>query len=918
MPWIEATAAAVRPTPDVALRLFERYFLHRKSHLAFLAPWGKPCPTEPGEHLRAALLAHVSGPAVPEFRAKVKLRNGGRVVGGHFRIGAYCLAPGDTVIWLCFDLDGAGHAHALANSLAAALATIAALKTAGIPGYLERSGGGKGWHVWVFFAKPVPAAQARAIGLAFAPKDATLTSGEFADAESSRGIEVFPKQTKLSKKGLGNQVWLPFWHGAPDGANVFWRQNEAGDLEPYVPEDFETVAQELVERLVATIPVTPPKPTSVAGHDVWDAWRKKALAALSLDAVYEAVLTGKAASGGWFEARDPSSPSGDQNPSAGVADGTGEAERGSFHSFRDEKTISVFDYLVKFEHVSDFAAARARIAELSGVPEPSVTSPTAADVPAADPRTRVPRITIHTKECVVADQSIAALARLDGVYHRGQALVHVVRDAAKLSGVVRPAGAPHIVALGSAGIREWLTRAADFVRATDLGLIPAHPPNWLPTAIEARRQWPEIACLEAVTESPVLRPDGTILDAEGYDRETGLLLLPDTKYPAVPTTPSADDISRARDLLLDVVCDFPFQSPAHLAAWVAALLTLVARFAFFGPSPLFVVDANVRGAGKTMLADLIGIIASGRPMPRTPQAADEAEEIKRITAIALAGDRFVLIDNITRPLGSGALDTVLTGTTWSDRILGKSEKVTLPLVTVWYASGNNITLKGDTARRCLHIRLDSDLEKSEHRENFKYPNLLRHVLEQRGALVAAGLTLLRGYCAAGRPAAGLKPWGSFEGWSGLVRGAVVWAGLADPGETRAELEQVDTDANVLADLVMGWEELPDELGTCGCTIAQALEALRDAPGPRRFARLRSALAEVCPHPPDQLPTAKKVGYALRRFRGRVVQGRKLQTRLCEGNNLWFVERVGGTSPPTPPADTLLPGLKEFDDVLLPV
>jgi hypothetical protein len=545
----------------------------------------------------------------------------------------------------------------------------------------------------------------------------------------------------------------------------------------------------------------------------------------------------------------------------------------------------------------------------------------AADAPVAAPGARVPRITIHTKECVVADQSIAALARLDGVYHRGHALVHVVRDAGRLSGVVRPAGAPHIVALGCAGIRERLTRAADFVRVTDMGLIPAHPPAWLPTAIEARRQWPEIACLEAVTESPVLRPDGTILDAEGYDRETGLLLLPDTKYPAVPPTPSAEEIRGARDLLLDVVCDFPFQSPAHLAAWIAALLTLLARFAFFGPSPLFVIDANVRGAGKTMLADLIGIISSGRPMPRTPQAADEAEEIKRITAIALAGDRFVLIDNINRPLGSGALDTVLTGTTWSDRILGKSEKVTLPLVTVWYASGNNITLKGDTARRCLHIRLDSNLEKPEHRENFKYPNLLRHAAEERAALVAAGLTVLRGYCAAGRPAAGLKPWGSFEGWSGLVRGAVVWAGLADPGETRAELEQVDTDANVLADLVMGWEELPDELGTCGCTIAQALDALRDAPGPRRFARLRSALAEVCPHPPDQLPTAKKVGYALRRFRGRVVQGRKLQTRLCEGNNRWFVERVGGTSPPTPPTppvDTFLPGLKELDDVLLTV
>ena len=56
---------------------------------------------------------------------------------------------------------------------------------------------------------------------------------------------------------------------------------------------------------------------------------------------------------------------------------------------------------------------------------------------------------------------------------------------------------------------------------------------------------------------------------------------------------------------------------------------------------------------------------------------------------------------------------------------------------------------------------------------------------------------------------GLKPWGSFEGWSSLVRSAVVWAGLADLGDTRAELDEVDTEGNLLSDLLLGWEELPN-------------------------------------------------------------------------------------------------------------
>ena len=57
--------------------------------------------------------------------------------------------------------------------------------------------------------------------------------------------------------------------------------------------------------------------------------------------------------------------------------------------------------------------------------------------------------------------------------------------------------------------------------------------------------------------------------------------------------------------------------------------------------------------------------------------------------------------------------------------------------------------------------------------------------------------------------------------------AVVWAGLADPGETRAELDEVDADNNVLADLLAGWDELANGWAASGCTVARALQALRD-------------------------------------------------------------------------------------------
>ena len=915
------------PTSELAVRLLRERFLGRRDQVAVLAPWGKPCPTSPGDSLDALLRAHVCGHAAPPVAVTFDTRRRGRSAErGRFRVGSYAPDLEGRAKWLCLDFDGAGHSHALVDPVGAARAAQRAFDDAGLPSYLERSGGGNGWHLWCFFDPPIPAADAIRIGRLLVPRDCKLVDGGVADVDRGAGIELFPKQPTIARGGFGNMVWLPWWSAAKTaGANLFYRCDEDdpdGPLVPYAPEEIVVVPKDAIAAvlpLAAEQPVRerarrPPHRTAAASpgpaSTAWQDWRSRALAALPLESVYGPWLTGASSGRGWLTSRDPASPSGDMTPSAGVADGSGEAERGTFHAFRSATTLSVFDFLVQHGDCLDFRAACARVAGLSGVALPVLEAPAdwctgdlgPAEGPAATREPAVstarrpkPRIIIRTEEHAVVDEAIAALARVEGVYCRGPLLVHVVRDASKLAGIIHPGAAARIVPLGVAGIRDRLTLAADWIsiKVKERGIeeVPAHPPGWASPSIEARKSWPKMRCLEGIVESPVLRPDGSLLEQRGYDDVTGLLCLPNAQYPTAPAAPTKHDAALAATELLDVVCDFPFKADAHRAAWVAGVLTPLARYAFRGPAPMFLMDANIRSAGKTLLADVTGEIVSGRAMPRTPQAMDENEEIKRVTAIAIEGDRLVLLDNINRPLGSGALDAVLTGTAWNERILGKSEKVNLTIMTVWYGTGNNVTFKGDTARRCLHIRLDSDLEKPETREGFKHPELLAWVHENRPRLLMAALTMLRAYCEAGKPVMGFKPWGSFEGWSGLVRSAVVFAGLADPGDTRAELDQADTDSNALVDLIAGWADLPNGLGMRGCTIAQALNALRDDPEERRYTRLRSALGELCPHPPGQLPAARKVGYTLRRFRGRVVGGRKLQTRVLDGNNLWFVQQV---------------------------
>ena len=77
--------------------------------------------------------------------------------------------------------------------------------------------------------------------------------------------------------------------------------------------------------------------------------------------------------------------------------------------------------------------------------------------------------------------------------------------------------------------------------------------------------------------------------------------------------------------------------------------------------------------------------------------------------------------------------------------------VSLSLARRVFANGNNVPVFGDTTRRTIVCRQETDLERPETRETFRHPDLLGWIAEHRRHLVALALTMLRGYCAAGSP-----------------------------------------------------------------------------------------------------------------------------------------------------------------------
>ncbi len=808
------------PAPEDALRLLRSRFLNRTDVVSICAPWGKPCPIYPHGTLDDLLLGHVFGDGVPTTSITYRNRRGAGAMRGRFRIGAYCPGLDDTTRWLCIDFDGPGHADPLADPKGTAVNALVAFETAGLSAYLECSGSGVGWHVWCFFDPPLTAAKARELGYALVPKNAPLAGRPdvLADPRLARGIEVFPKQDKLrrgGKKGLGSPVWLPWWSGAPDGGNAFYRRGDSGELEHYVPAELAAAAPEAIQRVLAakapqhrprssrsSQPAAPPSArTSERNDGAWTAWRQRALTALPLEAVYGEWLTGASAGPGWLECRDPASPSGDQRPSASVADGAGEAERGTFHSFISGRTLSVFDFLVEHGNAGDFRGARQRVAELSGVSPPVPPQP--ASNPPAAPSARHPQIRVNNRQLrdIIADAWHAAHAanRSPRLFTRSGALVRLVRGS----------GSPRIEPMGEPETYGYVARIADWVKVTETVVLDVSPPKDVARDMIAYPE-PELPELEAVVTTPVFDADGGLVWKPGYHRKAKLWYEPPTgwKVAAVPLAPSSEEVAAARTLLLDeLLGDFPFVDGSARAHMVAALLLPFARRLVRGATPIHLFEAPTEGSGKGLLVNIVAVIATGTRVTGGSIPTDEDEIRKKLGSELSTGRPLLVLDNADnkKRLDSSALASATTmWPTWSDRLLGRIQMFTVPNDAVWILTGNNPRLSRELVRRCVSIRIDPGTDRPWLRTNFRHPDLVEWASAERTRLVHAALVLIQHWIAQGAPQ-GSTTLGSFERWAKVMGGILMTADVDGfLGNLETLYATADAEGAMWRDLVEAW------------------------------------------------------------------------------------------------------------------
>ena len=350
-----------------------------------------------------------------------------------------------------------------------------------------------------------------------------------------------------------------------------------------------------------------------------------------------------------------------------------------------------------------------------------------------------------------------------------------------------------------------MDRLGDYMTAKDGVYMPAFPPKDVADNMLSESP-PPVPSLEGIVNTPVIGPDGECITTEGYDPKTQLYInLNGLQVPTVPNNPLESDVSRARALILDeLLFDFPFTSNSDQAHAVAALLTPLVRPMINGPTPLFLFESPAPGTGKGLLAEVVVKITTGSAPAVMTEGRGTEEWRKRITAALLPAPAVILIDNVQRPIDSASLAAALTAVVWSDRELGATRMLNLPVRCCWLATGNNVSLSGEIARRTIRSRIDAQIERPWERMAFKHAPLADWVHRNRGELCWALMTLVRAWVSAGRPEP-TERIGSFEDWSKVVGGILTTAGISGFLANRSELyDQAEADGDTFRGFVEVW------------------------------------------------------------------------------------------------------------------
>ena len=485
----------------------------------------------------------------------------------------------------------------------------------------------------------------------------------------------------------------------------------------------------------------------------------------------------------------------------------------------------------------------------------------------------------------VAEAAELALARAGSHFLAGDVIVSISVDPST--------GDPRTVPVSTHALTRDLSASIAWEKfdGRKQQWVPCDPPQKHVAILHDAQTCRHLPALVGIARQPYFREsDGELVMTPGYDpvsQRYGVFDPAEYDLPE-PTEQAARD---ALALLEALLAEFRFVSRVDLAAALAAIITAVVR-PVLDHAPAFHVRAPVMGSGKSYLCELIAAFASaaGSAKVSYPTTAEEASKV--LLSLLLTSPAVIEFDDMTSDwTPHGVMNRALTATWITERVLGVSRTATVSTRTLWLGSGNNVEPVRDLRRRVLTIRLDPRCAAPATIAYAAAP--VARVRAQRGKYVAAVLTIIRAWRAAGSPMAKAASIATYGGaWSTYCRQPLMWLGHCDPATTLIEQIRHDPDAEALERLLAEWHDAFDSVPT---TLREAVSKLD------RYPALDDAIGEFPVKERGAVINVDRLGWILKKNADRIVGGFQLKAAMAQGRRAWRVVTVVST-----PASPALP------------
>ncbi len=226
----------------------------------------------------------------------------------------------------------------------------------------------------------------------------------------------------------------------------------------------------------------------------------------------------------------------------------------------------------------------------------------------------------------------------------------------------------------------------------------------------------------------------------GYDRES--CIYAQGELPPLPT------LEEARDLLLDLLCDFDFATPYDMARCLAFMLTpAIVRSGVLngGRCPFFMVTKNLHGAGGGFMMRLVAQIYGMKAAAVVPGERNHDRVKEGVSAHLSKGNALIYIDNVRGDAlqHMAFLESMLTEPEFEARAPYMQALVDVTR-EVFACTSNGAVMSRDLADRTAEIKI---LRKPKDYEFRDWPEgtLEAHVRENRPAILAAIYRIILGY-----------------------------------------------------------------------------------------------------------------------------------------------------------------------------